>query len=184
MPQLTGGIAKGRKIKLPPGDVRPATARVRQALFDYLSDIIPGKSVLDLYCGSGALGFEALSRQALKVIFVDKSERVIKVARENAEKIGFIDRAEFTCQDAFKFIKNFGSLHKEPYDLIFASPPYKISEPQTLLDKIAGSGILSDVGSICIEYSKHTTPPESISFDLDRRKVYGETVLDIWDRVI
>ncbi|MCF7811670.1 16S rRNA (guanine(966)-N(2))-methyltransferase RsmD [bacterium] len=184
MPKIVGGSARGRIIKQPPGKVRPATARARKSMFDYLAEFIKGARVLDLYCGSGGLGLEALSRGAKGALFVDLSERSISTARDNARMLGFWDQSEFICKDVFRFLRQESrETTLDKFDMIFASPPYKISEPKQLLDQIFESGLLDENGSICLEYSKHTEHPDSKYFTLDRRKIYGETVVDIWDYV-
>ncbi len=184
MPVIVGGTAKGRRIKLPPGDVRPATSKVRQSTFDYLGEFILGVRVLDLYSGSGGMGFEALSRGASSCVFVDISERVLRVTRENTETLKFSDRCRFIAKDVFRFLKSWTDYFPddpEKYDLLIVSPPYKIAEPQKLFEEIGKSEIIAKGGCVCIEYSRHTDHPEPEGFTLDRRRVYGETVMDIWD---
>ncbi|MDP8228981.1 MAG: RsmD family RNA methyltransferase [Candidatus Electryoneaceae bacterium] len=193
MLRILGGSAKGRKIKLPPGDVRPATARIRQSLFDYLSDLTPGAKVLDLYCGSGGLGLEALSRGSAFTWFVDISARVIRTVQENAHTLKFHERTKYTQQDVFRFLRR--EYIGERFDIIFAAPPYRLAEPQMILKALAASkteqigssesfeSILEQGAVVCLEYSNHTEFPSSDDFSLDRRKIYGETVIDVWDWV-
>ncbi len=183
MPRIVGGSAKGRTIKLPPGDVRPATARLRQALFDYISQLVPNSRILDLYCGSGGLGLEALSRGSADACFIDLSERSIETAKDNARTLGFLQQSSFHRQDVFKFLKQYDSTIDGKFDLIFVAPPYRIAEPERLLHEIASTSILEPDGVICIEYSKHTNNPSSESFILCRRKIYGETVIDVWEYI-
>jgi len=181
MPRIVGGSAKGRRLKMPRGEVRPATARARQALFDYLHQIIPGSRVLDLYCGSGGLGIEALSRGANFACFVDISPKVINVVRDNVRMFGFWDQAMFEIRDVFRFLHNYPPEAKGGFDVVMAAPPYKIAEPARLLDTIDASGALTPGGIICIEYSRHTEAPNPSYLSLARRKVYGETVVEVWD---
>jgi len=181
MPRIVGGSAKGRRLKTPKGDVRPATSRARQALFDYLSQIIPGSRVLDLYCGSGGLGIEALSRGAEYACFVDISPKVINVVRDNVRASGFWEQADFEIRDVFRFLHNLPEEAAGQFDVVMASPPYKISEPARLLDAIVASKALTPGGIICVEYSRHNEQPNPGYLKLARRKVYGETVMDVWD---
>lgn len=181
MLKIIAGSAKGRTIKTPPGNVRPATARVRRALFDYLSNVVPDSRVLDLYCGSGGLGLEALSRGAESACFVDLSERSIKVVRDNTRSLGWWDQASFYKSDVFRFLRKYGTEENERFDLILAAPPYKIAEPGRLLLTISDSGVLESQGIVAMEYPRHSPPPNPSSFTLARRKVYGETVVDVWD---
>ncbi len=183
MPTIVGGTARGRIIKQPPGDVRPATARMKQSMFDYLSGVIEGSFVLDLYCGSGALGLESISRGAAAAWFVDLSRDVIGVAKENAGMLKFQNNCRFFTNDTFGFLKRCREIQPVQFALIFVAPPYKIPEPDRILKAIESAGILMPGGSVCIEYSKHTDHPESESFILDRRRWYGQTILDIWDYI-
>lgn len=182
MPRIVGGEAKGRRLKTPKGDVRPATARARTALFDYLSQIIPGSNVLDLYCGSGGLGIEALSRGANACLFVDLSPKVITVTRDNVRMCGYWEKAAFEIRDVFRFLHNRPEVTIGAFDVILAAPPYKIAEPIRLLDAIDSSGILADGGIVCMEYSRHTPAPNPSFFTLARRRIYGETVIEVWDK--
>ena len=181
MPRIVAGKARGRQIKSPPGNVRPATARVRKALFDYLSGFIPEARVLDLYCGSGGLGLEALSRGAAIAWFVDKATRLIRIAEENALNISLRQQSRFVCMDVFRFLGKREEFTYEKFDLIFAAPPYKIAEPERILQVIAKTNTIDEGGAVCLEYSRHTVYPESDRFSLARRKIYGETVVDVWD---
>ncbi len=182
MPRIVGGIAKGRRLKSPPNGVRPATARARQALFDYLINVIPDARVLDLYCGSGGLGLEALSRGASSVHFVDIAHKSIRFTYENVHLLGFEEKASYTCRDVFKFLHQFQSEEFEPFDVIFAAPPYKFAQPQRIINEIALANALKPGGLICLEYSKHTPPPVESPYELIRRRVYGETVIEIWEK--
>jgi 16S rRNA (guanine(966)-N(2))-methyltransferase RsmD len=156
-------------------------ARARKALFDYLAGFIPGTCVLDLYSGSGGLGLEALSRGASEAWFVDNARNSIEVARQNALDLGFDARSRFAQRDVFIFLKHFRDYVTVPFDLVFAAPPYRIAEPQRLLDAISESGALAEGASVSIEYPRHTQPPDSAQLKLDRRNVYGETVIEVWD---
>lgn len=181
MLKITGGIAKGRSIKLPPGDVRPAMARARISLFDYLADFVDGARIIDLYCGSGSLGFEALSRNASLVDFVDNSGKVIKVTKINALKLGFEKRCKYTKADVFQFLDNFNVNYHLQYDIVFAAPPYKIAEPDEIIQRLHQSKILRSGGRLCMEYPKYGIAPTTENFTLERRKYYGTTVLEVWE---
>ena len=167
-------------IQAPPGDVRPATARLKQSLFDYLSGTLFDAMVLDLYCGSGALGLEAISRGAAQAHFVDQSQRAIGTARKNAESLGFLLQCGFSCFDVYKYLKKHTG-ESSDFDIVFAAPPYRIADPGRLLQAIEESGVMGKGGFVCIEYSRHNLEPKPDSYKLDRRKIYGETIIDVWD---
>src|SRR3712207_8293826 len=90
MTRLISGAAGGRRLRVPPSGVRPTGDRAREGLFNSLSTLLDleGASVLDLYAGSGALGLEALSRGAERVVFVENGPRVLPVLRANLEAVG------------------------------------------------------------------------------------------------
>jgi 16S rRNA (guanine966-N2)-methyltransferase len=181
MPRIISGLARGRHIKAPSKGVRPATARARTALFDYLAGFITGARVLDLYSGSGGLGLEALSRGAAEAWFVDSSRHAVEIARENADRLGFGDACHFARREVFGFLRNCSEYQAGRFDLIFAAPPYRSAQPQKILDLCADSGILAPEAAVCLEYSRHTPGPNPVGFRLDRRRVFGETVIEVWD---
>jgi len=182
LPRIVGGTAKGRRLRSPAGGVRPATARARQALFDYLMQMIPEARVLDLYCGSGGLGLEALSRGAASAHFVDIAHKSIRYTYDNVCRLGFEGRASYTCRDVFRFLHQFQPEGFEPFDIIFATPPYKVAQPQRIIEEIAAAGALLPGGLVCLEYSRHTAPPVESLLELIRRRKYGETVIEVWER--
>ena len=180
MLRITGGSARGRSIKLPPGDVRPAMARARISLFDYLADLVNASRVIDLYCGSGSLGFEALSRGASTIEFVDNSAKVLKITKDNADHLGFGDQSNFIRSDVFQYISNFNAAYHEEFDIAFASPPYSISEPDKIMEQLHESQMLRIGGSLCVEYPRFNQAAAAAHFKLDRQKRYGTTVLEVW----
>lgn len=181
MPRIVGGVAKGHRLKIPRRDVRPATARARKALFDYLAQVIPDARLLDLYCGSGGLGLEALSRGAESVCFVDISLKVINVVRDNARALGFWEQSSFEIREVFRYLHNRPPEAIGAFDIVMAAPPYRIAEPAQLLDAIDEAAVLAPGGIVCLEYSRHTPAPTASFFRQARRRVYGETVIEVWD---
>ncbi|MCD5383444.1 16S rRNA (guanine(966)-N(2))-methyltransferase RsmD [candidate division WOR-3 bacterium] len=114
--QIIGGRYKGLKLKMPKG-IRPTSGLVRESIFNVIEEDIIDATVLDLFSGSGAVGFEALSRGAKNVTFVEKSRRVLKVLKENLKKVGTSDVCVLNI-DAMKFAPC------GLYDIIIADPPY------------------------------------------------------------
>ena len=114
--RITSGDYKGQKMKTPGGKTHPMGERERIALFNMISDYVPGTRVLDAYAGSGALGVEALSRGASEVEFLEKSPTVAKTIRSNLKKLDV--KARVFSGDATNFTSN------EGFDLILADPPY------------------------------------------------------------
>jgi len=120
--RIIAGDFKGRRIKTPATDkVRPTADRVREAWFSILQGAIPGARVLDLFAGSGALGFEALSRGAVSVDFVEKHTASLRVIHANADILNVADQVTIHRTDAMRFAER---LQPSAYDVAFADPPY------------------------------------------------------------
>lgn len=146
--KITGGEFRGLIIALPRlANLKPTSERVREAIFSTLGSFFPlsGKTVLDLFSGSGALGLEALSRNAKKVIFVEKNKLLTVSIQENLEKLKVSHQAEVFCREVDLFLQTHSAkllaknsisslpartqpeLDKEAaFDIIFADPPYAL----------------------------------------------------------
>ena len=122
--RVIAGLAKGRRLKGPPGLVtRPMTDRAREALFSAIAPSLPGADVLDLYAGSGSLGLEALSRGASSAVFVERDRRALDVLNDN---VGAVDLGgRVVAKDVGRFlIEHAGSPGRSVFDLVFVDPPY------------------------------------------------------------
>ena len=130
--RIIAGEFKGRRIKTPATDkVRPTADRVREAWFSILQGAIPGARVLDLFAGSGALGFEALSRGAVSVDFVEKHTASLRVIHANAEILNMAGQVTIHRTDAIRFAER---LQPGAYDVAFADPPYATDDVARLVD--------------------------------------------------
>lgn len=154
--RITGGEWRSRLIKVieSPG-LRPTPDRVRETLFNWLGQDMDGLTCLDLFSGSGILGFEAASRGAAKVVMVELDRRVAATLRENAETLG-TDRLELVRADALEF----GALaarQGRSFDLAFLDPPYR----QNWLDKLWPllTPIMAPRGKIYVEAESAVAPP-------------------------
>ena len=126
--RVSGGVAKGIPLKSAGGrNVRPTTARVRQAVFSIVSHTILEAFVLDLYAGTGAMGIEALSRGAAKAVFVESSAACIRAIRDNLERTGMTQKGAILKGDALKVLASLGR-QKEKFDVVIADPPYDRGE--------------------------------------------------------
>ncbi|HTI05528.1 MAG TPA: 16S rRNA (guanine(966)-N(2))-methyltransferase RsmD [Gemmatimonadales bacterium] len=120
--RIIAGEFKGRRLKAPAGrTVRPTGDRVKEAWFSILQQSLPDARVLDLYAGSGALGFEALSRGAVAVDFVENAKASLAVLRDNAASLQVDARVTIHRSDAMRFAER---LQPGAYDVAFADPPY------------------------------------------------------------
>ena len=124
--RVIAGDLKGQRLVAPRGwKVRPTSDRVREAIFSALGDI-EGKRVLDLYCGTGALAIEALSRGAVSAVLVDRDTRP---ALGNVERLGLGGRAELIRSEVGRWLSGFGEgPGADPFDLVFVDAPYKLAD--------------------------------------------------------
>lgn len=175
--RITSGLAKGYKLKVPPGDrVRPAQDIVRQAIFNMIGEHIIGARVLDLFAGSGSLGIEALSRGAVWCDFVDRDKVVARIIKENLLHTHFEEKSKVYTMSAKRFIDNlikgFALATAQPYDFVFLSPPYKQGVDLNLLKKLPQ--VLGSGGLVIFEHSKKTAlPEEPENLKLIDERVYG-----------
>ena len=119
--RIIGGLWRSRLIEFPDAaDLRPTPDRVRETLFNWLGRDLTGMACLDLFAGSGALGFEALSRGAASVVMVEKHPAALRALRENARKLG---AANLTLirGDALEFAGG----ARSRFDVVFVDPPYR-----------------------------------------------------------
>ena len=172
--RITGGIGRGRKLKVPAGSkVRPTSDKVKQALFNILGDRVPGSVFLDLFAGAGGIGLEALSRGAERVVFVDGSRESLDVVKRNIDQAGFGIHAEAVLSKVEPFLKK----RSGPYDIVFLDPPYTM-EMLPLLQLVSGSGLLKPGGIVIAEHFKKQASPETAgTLALYREAKYGDTVL-------
>ena len=167
--RVDSGIFKGRRLLENKFEhIRPTTDKVRQALFTKLQFFLPNKRVLDLFCGTGALGIEALSRGASEVVFVDKDARSASMTRENLKNLGV--KAKVIRCDAVRFVESC----EEKFDLIILDPPYKSGLYEKIVPKLFP--LLEEDGIIVCEHDKKDVFNYS-PFVIYDEKRYGNTVL-------
>jgi 16S rRNA (guanine966-N2)-methyltransferase len=172
MPRLrvSGGELRGRRLRAPKG-VRPTTGRVREALFSILGDV-SGLRVLDLFCGSGALGIEAVSRGATAATLVDSDPAE---ARRNVEELDLGDRVTVEGTDAVGFL---AGVDPASFDLVLCDPPYRLADrfgPR--LDPLIRDA-LSEGGRAVVESGPEN--PLSLSLPLVTERRYGDTMLSVY----
>jgi 16S rRNA (guanine966-N2)-methyltransferase len=172
--RISGGDARGIKLRVPKG-ARPASERVRLAIFSSIASHIPDAHVLDLYCGSGAYGLEALSRGASSGVFVDEDGAALAACKANAAAIGFSRQVRVRRSSVERYVER---CEDGPFDLVFIDPPYR-SRP--LLHHL--ERVLARDGLVVLETRwRHEAPPElgGLVVAADRR--YGDTRVLIFSR--
>ena len=174
--RIISGQWRGRTLVAPKGDAtRPTADRTREGLFSMLVSRIgsfEGLKVADLFAGSGALGFEALSRGAASCVFVEQDGAALDAIRANALKLGV--RPEIRAQSATAL----GGA-PEPFDLILMDPPYGTSAGVVALERLARLGWIGPATLISIETSKSETP-EVKGFEIDTQRDYGKARITLF----
>ena len=173
--RVIAGQYRGRKLFGPKTNaVRPTPDRVREALFNIIGEL-DGTRVLDLFCGTGAVGIEALSRGARQVVLVDKN---ISVARKNLNTIGLASRAKLHKADFRQaFLREEGK-----FDLIFVDPPYEMAQEiaEDIL-KFASTHLEPD-GTLVFEHPKRTElSEEAHAMNCSQIRSYGDTALSFYE---
>jgi 16S rRNA (guanine966-N2)-methyltransferase len=145
--RIIGGKWRGRKLVFPDlPDLRPTLGRVRETLFNWLQADIRGSRCLDLFAGSGALGFEAMSRGAATVTLVDSSRRAVRSLEDNARKLE-AEGIAVICARADEALRRAVG----PWDIIFLDPPFRSSQLAEILELIRGAGALAEDGLVYFE---------------------------------
>ena len=172
--RITGGELGGRRIRGPRGarELRPTTERVREAVFSILGNV-SGARVLDLFCGTGALGIEALSRGAAEATLVDTHPRT---ARANLESLDLTERAQVVREDAARFLRG---AEEGSFDLVLCDPPYRLADRLAAdLDPLIRR-VLAEGGRVMVESSPDRPLPLSLPVLTER--TYGDTMIRIFD---
>ncbi|MBK1653750.1 16S rRNA (guanine(966)-N(2))-methyltransferase RsmD [Allochromatium vinosum] len=169
--RLIGGRHRGRRLGFPdqPG-LRPTSDRVRETLFNWVAPLIEGARCLDLFAGSGALGFEALSRGAGKVVMVERAAVVARQLRANAGMLGAADLQVHEA-DALIWLERDG----EPFDLVFLDPPFAEGLLAPAIERLDRHGWLAPEARIYLEAPIQIGfPPLPASWELIRDKTAGQ----------
>lgn len=147
--RIIGGEHRGRKLNfLPVGGLRPTPDRVRETLFNWLRDDINGASCLDLFAGSGALGFEALSRGAAHLTAVEQNRAAFGRLQDNARLLRLDDRTHLLHADAFSILK---SPPPRPFDILFVDPPFADRRMEHLCAALEDAGWVAAGGLVYLE---------------------------------
>ena len=172
------GSARGRVLQPVAGmDVRPTTDKVKEAVFSAIQFEVEGARVLDLFCGSGQMGIEALSRGAQSCVFVDASRASQNVTKKNLTTTGLMSKARVAAMDYELFLKS----TKDQFDLVFLDPPYSKGFVQKALPLIAPH--VSESGVILCEHERCDPPPLSFGgFVRTKEYRYGRISISAFRR--
>ncbi len=180
--RVVGGELRGRTLSAPKGaKTRPTSDRVREALFDILAPVISGSTFLDAFAGSGAVGIEAASRGARRVVFLESDRRALLALRRNLEETGVKGKViPLTTSKGLIILAE----DAEPFDLVFMDPPYRLAtEAGTLAEKVVDLGLLAEDGLLILEHALQTPPAESLrGLETSDKRRYGNTNLSFYRR--
>jgi 16S rRNA (guanine(966)-N(2))-methyltransferase RsmD len=180
--RVIAGSLRGRALRCGRGPVyRPTAQIVKGSLFDTLGGEIEDAVFLELFAGSGGVGIEALSRGALRAVFVEQDRRILKAVRANLQRCGIgADRAVVRNQDAMRFLDRLIA-NDEYYDIIFADPPYAGNLAQKIVERIDNAG-----GAVCgllvIEHGEAVYLKEKTTLELVRSSKFGQTAVTYYKK--
>jgi 16S rRNA (guanine966-N2)-methyltransferase len=177
--RIIAGEWRGRTIDAPPGQsTRPTADRVRETLFSMLASRLGAFEdlrIADLFAGSGALGFEALSRGAAHVTFAESDAQAAAIVRRNADRLGASQRVQIRGGSALTLPRS------EPFDLILADPPYAPGSGSAVVGAVAAAGWLAPGGWLSIETAREDAV-EPGPFVLDVTRAVGRARLTLLRR--
>src|SRR5512145_2048480 len=177
--RIIGGHDRGRRLRAPRGlATRPTADRVRVSLFDVLGPTIAGARVLDLFAGTGAVGIEALSRGAARVVFVEKDQAALRALRANLAALGASRAAaRVMAGDVLHVLPEIGA-QEGPFDFVFIDPPYATSLAGRTLEALAATRVCRAGTEVVVQHSTRTALPSVPGLSLHRRpRRFGDTAL-------
>ena len=172
--RVIAGLYRGRTLlTVKDLSVRPATDRVRQTLFDMLTNrvVIDGARVLDLFAGSGSLGIEAISRGAAHVTFIENARGAVEFIERNLRTLGCADKADIIEMDAMSYLRQ----SREAFDIVFADPPYAEADTEEIPSLAFGSSLVRRGGYLLIEHSHTVAFAGTEHFTVGPVKKFGRT---------
>lgn len=174
MPKITGGNLGSRKLKSPKGtNVRPTPGRVKESLFSILQTRIADSNFLDLFAGTGAIGFEAASRGAKRVISVEGHRETAEAIKEASEQFGVSDRVTVVSAPVDRALYRL----EGPFDIVYADPPYDNEVPLQMFRLLLERELLAPDALVIFEHSARTILPEIPGYRSVREEVYGDVAL-------
>lgn len=172
--RLSGGELRSRGIRVPRGSaLRPTSARVKEALFSILGERIVGAGVLDLFAGTGAVGFEALSRGASHATFVESHRQTAAAITGTAQNLGIAERVRVIHASAERAAPRL----RGTYAFVYIDPPYANPAPTPLLRALRGTGAIDACTILVYEHGQMNPSVCFPGFVTEREARYGEAVL-------
>ena len=174
--RIIAGSKRGQKLfEFSGQDIRPTTDRVKESMFNLIQEFIPDAVVLDLFGGSGALIFEAISRGAKSGTIVDIDKNSIAVINKNKEALGF-SNVKVLNSDAMRVI---GEI-KDKFSVVFLDPPYNKGFIGPVIEAIVEKGLLSDDGIIVLESDFSDEHSDFSGLSILKQRKYGRSYVTIY----
>jgi len=181
--RIIAGMARGRRFEAPKGmDTRPTLDRVKEAIFGSIQFDIPESTVLDLFSGSGNLGFEAASRGANKVVCNDHNRDCAEQIRRNAKMLALDGVVQVTCKDYTACLNDLARAG-ERFDFVFLDAPYKDGTAQKAAEQIFTQGLLTGQGRVILEHAEKLPPDLTTPLaKLTQTRRYGSCAVSVYER--
>ena len=179
--RIITGSARGIALKAPEGEkTRPTTEKIKEAIFSSLQFDLEGRSFLDLFAGSGQMGLEALSRGAVRAVFIDEGRDTMEIVKENAKKTGFFEKSHFLVSDYRNYLRK--AAGRERFDIVFIDPPYAERIAADAMFRVIDAG-LAKHGTLFVLEGEDEDVLEGATRDgleLQRAKRYGRTWVHVF----
>ena len=168
--RIIGGRWRGRRVPFLATDgLRPTPDRVRETLFNWLQQRLPGSRCLDLFAGSGGLGIEALSRGASQVVFVERNRAQVAMLKDCLHTLGAGSCGHVVCDEAHRWL----SRTQNPFDVVFVDPPFDGNLHEPVFAAIANNGIIREGSAVYVESHRSGDYSVPINWQLEKDKSAG-----------
>ena len=171
--RIIAGTARRRVLETLPGDdvTRPTGERVKEGLFSAIQFELDGRHVLELFCGSGQLAWEALSRGAESAVMIDDNVSAVEVIKTNAKNTGLMKQCRISRMDYSEYLKS-AAAKGEKFELVFLDPPYAKDVKDEVLKKVARAGILAPGAIVVCESDVDRFTENEAVYGLNFRRKY------------
>ena len=180
MIRIQGGSAKGRKLHSPSGyRFRPTTGRVKEFIFNTIGNEVKDAKILDLFSGTGALGIEALSRGADKIVFIERSAENLVLLKKNLERCEFSKNARVFKGDVFVLL---GNIQQKcgVFDFILADPPFKALYRARIIKGVQSHHLLKSDGLLIIEHDIRDTDSGKHRMTFLKQRRFGHCAISLY----
>jgi 16S rRNA (guanine(966)-N(2))-methyltransferase RsmD len=179
--RIVAGTHRGRPLlgRKGPG-LRPTADRVRESLFNLLGQFFEGGEVLDLYAGTGALAFEALSRGMSRAVLVDPGAESGRLVAGNARALGMEDRIELLRMPVVRAVPRLAAEGRR-FALVLADPPYAEEVAAVVAKAVGEGGVLAAGGTLVVEHGRREVPPDTVAgLQRTESRRFGDTMVSLY----